>query len=401
MALTETYIKSLKPGSTRYAVSDFGGLSLEVLPSGSRSWRYRYRLHRKAEKVSLGHYPAFSLQAARKKRDEYAEMVAHGRSPAKHKQAEKYAVAHTTTVFEFGERYFTEIVQRDCKDPRPVRRYLDKEIYPQLADKAVRDINPAEIQAIVFRKRDGGAPSSAAQIRNLLKRMFEYAMARGLITLNPALTIPMRFISQSRPRTRALSPGELRIYLQTLYQSNIRRQFKLALHQILLTLVRKSELIFARWEHVDFEAAEWQIPAENSKTKAPHIVYLSRQSLDIFLELQRLAGGSPWVIPSRSSLAKPFSTTALNQALEGVSFAIPPFTIHDMRRTGSTLLHEKGFPSDVIEKALNHTIGGVRGIYNRAEYSDQRRKMLQFWADYVNGLASETKILHGNFGRVS
>jgi integrase len=130
-------------------------------------------------------------------------------------------------------------------------------------------------------------------------------------------------------------------------------------------------------------------------------VYLSRQSVQIFFELQALAGGSPWVIPSRSSLAKPFCTTALNQALQGVSFPIEPFTIHDMRRTGSTLLHEKGFSSDVIEKALNHTIGGVRGVYNRAQYSDQRRKMLQFWADYVEGLASEKKILHGNFGRVS
>ena len=218
-------------------------------------------------------------------------MLANGRSPARHKQAEKYAVAHTTTVFEFGERYFSEIVERDCKDPRPIRRYLDKEIYPRLADKPVRDVTPSDVQAIVFRKRDGGAPSSAAQIRNLLKRMFEYAMANGIIALNPALTIPMRFITQSRPRTRALSPGELRIYLQTLYQSNIRRQFKLALHQILLTLTRKSELIFARWEHIDFEAAEWQIPAENSKTRAPHIVYLSRQSVDIFLELQSLAVG--------------------------------------------------------------------------------------------------------------
>jgi integrase len=389
----------LKPKARSYLVSDGQGLGLEILPSGSRSWRYRYRLNGKLEKVSLGHYPAFNLQAARKKRDEYAEMLAHGKSPARHKQAEKYAVAHTTTVFEFGERYFTEIVQRDCKDPRPIRRYLDKEIYPRLADKAVRDVTSSDVTTIVFRKRDGGAPASAAQIRNLLKRMFEYAMANGVITLNPALTIPMRFITQARPRARTLSPGELRIYLQTLYQSNIRRQFKLALHQILLTLVRKSELILARWEHVDFDAAEWQIPAENSKTRAPHIVYLSRQSVDIFRELQNLAGGSLWVIPSRGSLGKPFSTTALNQALQGVSFAIPPFTIHDMRRTGSTLLHKKGYPSDVIEKALNHTIGGVRGVYNRAQYSDQRRKMLQFWADYIEGLVSEKKVLIGNFVR--
>lgn len=401
MALTDTSIKRLKPKATSYLVSDGQGLGLEILPSGSRSWRYRYRFNGKLEKVSLGHYPAFNLQAARKKRDEYAEMLAHGRSPARYKQAEKYAVAHTTTVFEFGERYFTEIVQRDCKDPRPIRRYLDKEIYPRLAEKAVRDITPAEVQAIVFRKRDGGAPSSAGQIRNLLKRMFEYAIANGLVTVNPALSIPMRFITQARSRDRALSPDEIRIYLQTLYQSNIRRQFKLALHQILLTLVRKSELIFTRWEHVDFETAEWQIPKENSKTGVPHVVYLSRQSIQIFRELHDLAGGSPWVIPSRSSLAKPFCTTALNQALEGVSFSIKPFTIHDMRRTGSTLLHEKGFPSDVIEKALNHTIGGVRGVYNKAQYSDQRRNMLQFWGDYIEGLASEKKVLIGNFNRAA
>jgi hypothetical protein len=146
-------------------------------------------------------------------------------------------------------------------------------------------------------------------------------------------------------------------------RSNIRRQFKLALHQILLTLVRKSELILARWEQVDFETAEWQIPAENSKTKAPHTVYLSRQSVQLFRELQELACGSAWVIPSRSSLLRPFSKAALNRALEGVSFGIQPFTIHDMRRTGSTLLHEKGFSSDVIEKALN-PVGLVTADFN-------------------------------------
>jgi integrase len=399
MGLTDASINRLKPKATRYLVTDGQGLSLEVLPSGSRSWRYRYRFNGKLEKVSLGSYPAFSLHSARKKRNEYAELLAHGMSPARHRQAEKHSVATTTTVFEFGERYFKEIIERDCKDTKPMRRYLDNEIYPQLAQKAVADVTPAEIQAIVFRKRDGGAPASAAQIRNLLKRMFEYAMANGLVTVNPALSIPMRFITQARPRTRALSPEEIRIYLQTLYQSNIRRQFKLALHQILLTLVRKSELILAKWEHLDLETGEWKIPEENSKMRTPHTVYLSRQSLQIFRELQGLAGGSPWVIPGRSGIAKPFSTTALNQALEGVSFNLKPFTIHDLRRTGSTLLHEKGFPSDVIEKALNHTIGGVRGVYNRAQYADQRQKMLQFWADYVEGLASEKKILVGNFNR--
>ena len=140
MALTDTSIKRLKPKARSYLVSDGQGLGLEILPSGSRSWRYRYRLNGKLEKVSLGHYRAFNLQAARKKRDEYAEIWRTESRRARHKQAEKYAMAHTTTVFELGERYFNGIVQRDCKDPRPIRRYLDNEIYPRLADKAVRDV---------------------------------------------------------------------------------------------------------------------------------------------------------------------------------------------------------------------------------------------------------------------
>ena len=156
-------------------------------------------------------------------------------------------------------------------------------------------------------------------------------------------------------------------------------------------------MLFAQWKDVDPDAGEWQIPAENSKTGRPHIVYLSKQAGGLFRELKRLAGDSVWVMPGRSSLAKPFAHNAMNQAMTSITFNIEPFTIHDLRRTGSTLLHEKGFPADVVEKALNHNIGGVRGVYNRAEYAEQRRKMLQFWGDYVEGLASEKKVLVGNF----
>ena len=206
---------------------------------------------------------------------------------------------------------------------------------------------------------------------------------------NPVLSLPARYVFKPRPRTRALSPNEIRIYLHTLYQSNIRRQFKLALHLILLTLVRKSELLLSEWEHINFEGGEWEILKEHTKNGKPHIVYLSTQAAQLFRELKPLASGSKLVLPGRSSLAKPFSDDALNKALNGVNFEIEQFTIHDMRRTASTLLHERDFSSDVIEKALNHTMGGVRGVYNKAEYAEQRKKMLQFWGDYIEGLASE------------
>jgi integrase len=196
----------------------------------------------------------------------------------------------------------------------------------------------------------------------------------------------MRFITRARPRTRSLSPDELKIYLQVLYRSNIRRQFKLTLHIILLTLVRKSELLQARWINVNLDDGEWLIPEAQSKTGKPHTVYLSAQVREMFVELRQLAGDSELVLPGRGSLTRPFAANALNHAMGAMTFPIPPFTIHDLRRTASTRLHEMGFPSDVIEKSLNHTIGGVRGVYNRAEYAEQRKEMLQKWADYVEEL---------------
>jgi len=154
---------------------------------------------------------------------------------------------------------------------------------------------------------------------------------------------------------------------------------------------------------VDFEQAEWHIPAEHSKTGKPHIVFLSRQAIALFRELRALAGGSELVMPGRGSLTKPFAhnaiNTALKTALQGQD--IPAFTIHDLRRTASTLLHENGWPSDMVEKALNHTIGGVRGVYNRAEYAPQRREMLQFWADTIEQLMTTGQVVMGRFKQVA
>lgn len=397
MALTDTVIRALKPKQMRYLVTDGRGLCLEVLPSGRLSWLYRYRFSGSPEKVAIGHYPELSLKAARGERDRLATMAAHGKSPAREKQLAKTVQAANTTVREFAERYYNEVVVRDRKDPRNLRRYLDNEILPTLGSRTLCEVTAADVQALVFRKRNNGQETAAAEMRNLIKRMFDYAVVCGSAKTNPALALPVRFITKARVRTRTLSPDEIRVYLQTLYQSNIRRQFKLALHLILLTLVRKSEMLLAQWKDVDLDAGEWQIPIENSKTGQPHIIYLSKQAVDLFAELKSIAGDSPWVMPGRSSLAKPFAHNAMNQAMGSITFKMPPFTIHDLRRTGSTLLHEKGFPTDVVEKALNHTIGEVRGVYNRAEYAEQRRKMLQFWGEYVEGLASEKKVLIGSF----
>jgi integrase len=292
------------------------------------------------------------------------------------------------TVAEFGERFFREIVNRDRKDTTIPRRYFDKSIVPAIGNKPVREVTTEDVRTIIWRKKNEGFDAAAGAIRGVLKRLFDYAMTAGLAATTPVMALPMRHVHRARSRERALAPDEIRVFLKAVVESNVRKQFKVALRLILLTLVRKSELMLARWEHVDVEKAEWHIPAENTKTGKPHIVYLSPQALALFAELHSLAGGSELVLPGRGSLTKPFAHNAINNALRVALRGqdIPAFTIHDLRRTASTLLHEHGWLADVVEKALNHTIGGVRGVYNRAEYSGQRKEMLGFWGDYLEGL---------------
>jgi integrase len=401
MALTDAQIKALKPQASRYLVSDGRGLSLDVLPSGKMSWLYRYRLNASYEKVALGRYPDLTLKAARAKRDDLAAQVADGKSPAQEIKRAKAGGVGNPTLLEFGERYFQEQVVRNWKDPAHIRRYLDNEIYPKLGDKLLKDITALDVQAIVYRKRDNGRVAAAMQLRGVMKQLFDYALEVQQVSMNPAAMVATRYIGKARKRSRVLTQQEMRLYLHTIYQSNIRRQFKLALHILLLTLSRKSELLHARWQHVDFTTGEWLIPQENAKTGKPHIVYMSTQVVAMFQELKELAGASDLVLPGRGSITKPFAANALNKALDGLTFDMDPLTIHDLRRTGATLLTEKGFNRDVIEKALSHEKQGIRAVYILAEHAAERKRMLQWWADYVDAIANESKVIVGNFRGVA
>lgn len=395
MALTDNALKALKPRDKTYIVTDDRGLYVEVFPTGGVVWRYRYRLNGKYEKLTLGKYPALTLKNARIRRDEAAQQVALGESPAKKKQLAKVAGLADTTVAEFAERFFKDIQSRDRKDNTMPRRYLEKDILPYIGGKPIKDITAEDVRSVIWRKKDQGFDAAAGQVRGLLKRMLDYALTCGLIQSNPVTALPMRHVYRATARDRALTPDEIQRFLSAVHKSNIRRQFKIAFQLILMTLVRKSELMLAQWKDVHLDQCEWHIPVENSKTGKPHIVYLSTQAAMLFRELKTMASTSDWAMPGRGTLTKPFSNNALNTALK-VSLQdqdIPAFTIHDLRRTASTLLHEQGWPSDVVEKALNHTIGGVRGVYNRAEYAEQRREMLQAWADFIDGLVPASNLV--------
>ncbi|QYJ21678.1 tyrosine-type recombinase/integrase [Achromobacter sp. ES-001] len=388
MALTEAGTKALKPRDARYSVTDERGLVVEVFPTGGKLWHYRYRLNGKQHKVNLGRYPDMSLKLARTQRDFAAMQVSLGKSPAEEKKKSRAALSESTSVRDFSDRYMRDIVARDRKDITLPKRYVDKSILPAIGNKAVSEVTVDDVRAIIWEKKDHGRDAAAGAIRGVLKRLFDYAMTCGLVSANPVLALPLRHVHRSQSRNRALNPLEIRQFLTAAMQSNIRRQFKLALHLLLLTLVRKSELFHAEWKDVNFELAEWHIPIENSKTRKPHVIFLSIEAIECFGELQRLAGNSHLVLPGRGSIARPFADNAINTALKVALQGqdIPAFTIHDLRRTASTLLHEAEWPSDVIEKTLNHSIHGVRGVYNRAEYAQQRRRMLQRWSSFIEHL---------------
>jgi integrase len=220
------------------------------------------------------------------------------------------------------------------------------------------------------------------------------------VTQNPAAAVAARYIAQPRSRDRALTPAEIGVLLRAIYSSSMRRANKLALHLLVICMVRKSELTNARWGEFDLDAAEWAIPQARMKKQRSHIVYLPKQAVAMLAELRALSSGSDYVLPSRSTLLKPICRSTLNVAIRGLDLEIQEFVLHDFRRTASTLLHEVGFVSDWIEKALAHEQQGVRGVYNRAEYADKRREMLQWWADFVDAQIEEGRtVVLGRFGR--
>ena len=397
MPLTDVQIRAFKRRENRYLKSDGRGLSLDVLPSGIRSWIFRYRLNGKQEKVNLGHYPDVSLADARKERDRLAQKVVSGKSPAKEKTLARTGLSTNPTVQAFCDRFYSEQVERKLKNPSEVRRYLDVEICPPLGERLLKDVGVLDCQRLIYAKRDKGRITTALHLRAVLKSVFDYALELQLVTANPATQCATKYIGKTKKRTRALKPNEIRVFLRTVYASRIQQQFKLALHIGLATLTRKSELRLAEWKDVNLDAGEWFIPAANTKNNTDHIVYLSTQTASMFRELQVFACESKFVLPGRRP-HKPLNATTLNGALARLTFDFPPFTIHDLRRTASTLLHDHNFLPDAIEVALGHKIPGMRGVYNVAEYAAERKRMLQWWSDYVDALVAGAKVIEGNFG---
>lgn len=400
---TDREIQNFKAQEKRYSVKDKlnNGLFIEVKESGVKSWHYRYTFEGKQERLVIGRYPDLSLKEARQIRDESASKVAKGISPKQEKEDKKAGRLKSVLFKDYGERYLNEVIKKDRKNPYNLVLYLNNDIYPFIGHIVVNKITTEDVRRVIWRKKEQGYDASASQVRGLLKRMFDYAVTLGVVPFNPVLAIPTRHVFKNKPRDRYLTTDEIRQFYTTLLNSRIYRPRKLGLLLSLLTLLRKSELLKAEWSHIDFEKRIWLIPVTKADSKTGNsremVVYMSDQIIEILKELKTIAGDEPYVFVGRKS-GTHFSHNAFNTSQKNALRLtdIPDFTIHDLRRTASTHLNEQGFNRDAIEKCLNHSAVGVRAVYNKAEYAEERKEMMQKWSNFIFSVIYEPNLIFFN-----
>ena len=395
--LTDAALKSLKPKKKQYKVSDRDGMYVVVLTSGSLSFRYDYRFNNRRETLTLGAYgPAgLSLARARELCLEARRAVRDGQSPALEKQRAKRRLAEAQAFGQFAQKWLDEAPM--AESTRAMRRSVFlRDIAPAFSKRLLSEVSSNDIRGLCRKVKERGAPATAVHVRDIIKLIYDFARLHGEKVENPAAEVGPASIATFVARDRSLSPTEIRLALQELEHVATLPTIRLGLKLILLTMVRKSELQDAVWDEIDFVGAVWTIPAERMKKARAHNVYLSTQALDILIALKTCAGNSRYLLPSRYDADAPMSratfnriTTAIADRAKAASLPLAPFTVHDLRRTGSTLLNELGFNRDWIEKCLAHEDShSSRGVYNKAEYEQQRRHMMQEWSDMVDAWAA-------------
>ncbi|WP_032450209.1 site-specific integrase [Brucella sp. NVSL 07-0026] len=390
--LTDTKLRNLKPKDKLYKVNDRDGLYVAITPAGLISFRYNYSIHGRQETITFGRYGVggITLAEARERLGEAKKMIAAGKSPAKEKARDKARVKDAETFGAWAEKWLRGYQMSETT--RNMRRgTYERDLKPKFGNRKLIEITYEDLRALTDAIVEQGRPSTAVVCREIMMLVFRWAIERGQKVENPADLVRPSTIAKFEPRDRALTPEEIGLMYQYMERIGTTPSIRAAAKLLLLTMVRKSELTNATWSEINFIDALWTIPKERMKRRNPHLVFLSRQVLEIFTALKTFAGGSEYVLPSRYDSDLPMSSATLNQVLtltyrlaqkEGQSLG--KFGPHDLRRTASTLLHEAGYNTDWIEKCLAHEQKGVRAVYNKAEYRDQRRAMLQDWADMID-----------------
>lgn len=397
--LTALKIKTAKPAERPYKIADGGGLFLLVQPNGSKLWRYKFRVHGVEGLQGLGAFPEVGLAQARVAHAASRLLVASGVNPVQARRSEREAQALATIRRDKGS---FEVVYADWDAATSVglrggttytrHRAIEKDLLPVFRGRHVSSFTRLEVTA-TLKAVEARAPEVARSLRNHLWGIFEHAIDSGLIENNPVP--PVRVLRKRHQQSHpALDPSQVGAFLQRLDASeSIALQTRIAMRLVVLTAGRKNEVACGRWSEIDFDAAAWEIPAERMKARRAHWVPLSRQAVSCLRVLRTIVpDDSRWLFPNRVDPTRPMADRSLNAVMESLGLS-GQATPHGMRAAFSTYFNAQGASIDVIEHCLAHVPANrVRAAYNRHQYQDERRAMLQAWADFLDGAGQSGRL---------
>lgn len=395
MPLTDTACKTAKPreDDKPLRLSDEKGMYLEVMPNGSKYWRLKYRFNAKEKRLALGVYPETTLKEARQKRDDARQRLANGEDPGEQRKLEKMLKqAATANKFEAIalEWHARESHEWSAAHSERVLSAMQTHIFPYIGDRPIHEIRPLELLEVLRKVESAGNIDTTKRLRQRCSAVFRLAILTGRCDSDPAAPLTDALKTQQSTPRKALMREDIPAFLEALekYDGNV--QTKLMMKLMLLTFTRVGEMAMARWEEINFDKALWTIPPEHrklpeksKKTAPPHLVPLSKQALEVLRQLHAISGGREHIFPNRNSPRRPMSPETLRRALHSMGFK-GKADVHGFRSTASTILNEEGFNPDAIERQLSHIeTNKVRAAYNRAEYMEERKKMMQWWAGFL------------------
>ncbi len=385
--LTNTVISGAKPREKPFKLSDGGGLYLLVTPAGKRWWRLKFRVHGKEKLLSLGIFPDVSLKQARDRRDDARRELANGIDPSAKRRTEKLASGDTFEAIArewFGRFSANWAVGYSSK----VIRRLELCVFPWIGAMPIAQIKAPDLLACMRRVEARGKLGTAHRALQVCGRVFRYAVATGRAERDPSgdLRGALPPVKENH-HASFTDPASLAGLLRAIDSYDGSTVVRSALRLAPMVFVRPGELRAAEWQEFNLDAGEWRIGAERMKMRVQHIVPLSRQAVAILREMEPVTGTGRFVFPSPRTTKRPLSDNGMLAALRRMGFDQGVLTVHGFRSTASTLLNEQGWHPDAIERQLAHSErDGVRAAYNYAEYLPERRKMMQFWSDYLDNL---------------
>lgn len=383
--LTDARCRSAKPMEKLYRLNDYKGLYLEIKPSGVKAWRYRFKLAGKESLFALGAYPSVGLADAREKCEDARKLVRLGVSPVQNRQFEKIRrEMDSANTFEAVAKEWLAL--KDWEDVTKTRRLdmLQRVVFPSIGKLPVRQITSAHVLDILMKTVKRGAPSVAAEAKRTMSSVFELAVATLRADTDPVWAVRKSLPPNKTQHKRALSVEEIGKLLVDFDGHGGNFQTINAFRLMWLTLTRPNESVKAEWSEFDIENALWKIPAQRMKARREHVLPLPTQALDLLKAMRPVTGNTKFVFPNRDDRARPMADAALRQALKKLGWATK-YSPHGTRTTGSTRLNEIGFRHDVIEAQLAHAEpNAVRRAYNHATYLEERRVMMQKWADLLD-----------------